>query len=223
MTEAILPDLKLVGTTASAGGRFGNVRITGEAKMSGGLYCRSLKCMGTVDLDGSLQAALLKLTGECHVHSDMKVSKIRAIGQIEVSGNLTGEQVKITGGLQASGNCEAESFQVRGAIELDGLLNADEVDIRLHGYSRAKEIGGGSITVKRSRVHWFNTVLSSRRERELTSDLIEGDTVHLEYTTASVVRGNRVTIGPGCRIGRVEYRDDLRIDKNASVKERMRR
>jgi cytoskeletal protein CcmA (bactofilin family) len=222
VTETVLRDLKLVGTTSASGGRFGNVRITGEAVLSGVTVCRSLKCVGTVGIQGDLQADFLKLTGECRVHGNLRSSRIRAMGELTVSGDVTGNRIKLMGGIRVSGNCEADEILLSGALDMEGLLNADQVDIRMHGPCRAKEIGGGTVTVKRSRANWFKSILTSGGHEELTAVLIEGDTVHLEHTHAPVVRGNRVTIGPGCRIDKVEYRSELQIEKNAIVREQIR-
>ncbi|MNG32826.1 hypothetical protein D3C84_1189280 [compost metagenome] len=52
----------------------------------------------------------------------------------------------------------------------------------------------------------------------LTSQTIEGDHIYLEYTTAEVVRGAHIKIGPGCEIGRIEYTEKLEQDKRSKVK-----
>jgi hypothetical protein len=57
----------------------------------------------------------------------------------------------------------------------------------------------------------------------LTAETIEGDTVDLEATEAQVVRGKVVRIGPGCRIGWVEYTDSLEVHPEAEVGERVER
>ena len=52
---------------------------------------------------------------------------------------------------------------------------------------------------------------------ELVTDLIEGDDIYLENTHAKVARGNNITLGPGCEIGIVEYKNDFKQDKAAEV------
>lgn len=220
MREANLPNLKLVGTTSASGGRFGNVKITGEASLTGDVECRSLSCTGTADLRGSLTADTFKLTGECKVGGDMRSGRISAVGDIEIAGELHGDRVKLTGDVRVRGNGEAESIQVRGGLTVEGLLNAETIELRMLGPCRAKEIGGGAISVKRSRTSVFK--MFTRGNAVLQADLIEGDILELEHTRAAVVRGNRVTLGPGCEIGRVEYRGDLSVHDRASVGERMK-
>ena len=52
---------------------------------------------------------------------------------------------------------------------------------------------------------------------ELVADIIEGDDIYLENTHAKVVRGNNITLGPGCEIAFVEYKNDFKQDKEATV------
>jgi hypothetical protein len=47
--------------------------------------------------------------------------------------------------------------------------------------------------------------------------MIEGDFIDLEYTTADIIRGNIVIIGPGCNVGRIEYRDQITVHPEAKV------
>ena len=57
----------------------------------------------------------------------------------------------------------------------------------------------------------------SEGKNELTADVIEGDNVYLENTTARVVRGNNITIGQGCKIEMVEYKEDFKTEGKSEV------
>ncbi|HRU22306.1 MAG TPA: hypothetical protein P5113_06475, partial [Candidatus Bipolaricaulis sp.] len=90
------------------------------------------------------------------------------------------------------------------------------------------EIGGENIDIRAS--SGFNFGISLSRGLRfgvgigtLTVGEIEGDQVHLEATTADVVRGKIVHIGPGCRIGRVEYTESLDVHPEAEVREKIKR
>jgi cytoskeletal protein CcmA (bactofilin family) len=221
VTEAILRDLKLIGTTSSSGGRFQNVRVTGEALLTGDTDCRKLFCVGNMDIQGSLRADTVRLTGNGKIKGNLRASQLVAIGEVDVSGGIRADRLKVTGGLRIVGNCEAESLELSGALSVGGLLNAERLTVKIHGPCRAQEIGGGTVTVRRSRAVALKKMFGHWTSAELTTDLIEGDTVYLEYTRAEVVRGNHVTLGPGCDIGRVEYRGVLKIGKNTTVKEKV--
>lgn len=185
------------GTAQSTGGHFQKVTVRGEARVTGDIECEQLKVMGTLDVQGNLNTGAAKI-----------------MGTVDVAGNASGEDVSLMGEMNVAGDCNAESFKCRGAFVISGLLNAGNIEVVLHGYSRAKEIGGDKISVKpQSRFFSGGT-------RRLTVDTIEGDDINLAYTTARVVRGNRVEIGPGCEVERIEYRSVLRVSDAAKVLEK---
>jgi len=66
----------------------------------------------------------------------------------------------------------------------------------------------------------LTVTVRSRNTGMLTAESIEGDRVYLESTQADVVRGREVSIGPSCRIRRVEYSQSLQVDPTAEVAER---
>ncbi|MEC3633215.1 hypothetical protein P9205_19595, partial [Bacillus velezensis] len=103
---------------------------------------------------------------------------------------------------------------VTGCINVAGLLNAGDVNIHLrYDRSRVKEIGGTSITVRRK------PGFLKRKAGMLSAELIEGDAVYLEYTEADIVRGKRVEIGPGCKIGKIEYQTSCKSHEKSTVQE----
>ncbi len=188
-------DLKMSGTGTSSGGVFNRVNILGECDIDGNIECNKFKVMGTANVRGNMRAG-----------------RVRIVGTVEVDGKLEGERVEVTGGLNVKGDCSSESFHLRGAFSIDGLLNAGTIDLRLYGPANVKEIGGGSIRVK-PHLRMFSG------GKELSVDTVEGDDIHLEYTTAKVVRGNTVYIGPGCDIGLVEFQHHFKKSPKAKVTE----
>lgn len=59
----------------------------------------------------------------------------------------------------------------------------------------------------------FNT------RRGLRCSIIEGDDIYLEDTRSKIVRGNNVTIGRGCEIELVEYKNEIHIYDDQCAKE----
>jgi len=210
-------NLKLIGTTETNGGRFGEVRIVGESRIHGPMECGRFSCTGTADIAGDLKAETLKLTGELTIQGNLTAGKGQLTGEIRVHGGCRGDRLKQNGQLTVQGDCEYESLRVNGAVQVDGLLSAETLELRLYGPSDAKEVGGGRISVKRSRVAAIRNWFATAGPYLMTAELIEGDIVELEHTHAQVVRGNRVRLGPGCEIGRVEYRRSLSKAGGAEV------
>jgi cytoskeletal protein CcmA (bactofilin family) len=193
--ERLRRDLKISGTGSSGGGSFDQVHIRGEGSIHGDVECTSFKVMGNGDVDGNVTA-----------------KSVNVKGTLEISGKLGAEDVRIMGSLAVKGDCSAESFHFRGAFTIDGLLNAERMVLSLYGPSRAAEIGGQAIRVKRK----FGLFGG---HRELVADTVEGDDIYLEDTVAKVVRGNRVHIGPRCQVDLVEYQERFEQSSGSKVTE----
>ncbi|MBI3830518.1 MAG: hypothetical protein HY291_13440, partial [Planctomycetes bacterium] len=58
---------------------------------------------------------------------------------------------------------------------------------------------------------------------KLEAKTIEGDAVELENTVADLVKGKRVKIGKGCKIGAVEYTESIAVNDKASVKKQTKK
>ncbi len=211
---------KILGNSTSAGGRFLDVKVTGECTFNGDVDCRKLTLMGETKVNGSLVMENMKLTGECSVKGGIEGESLRGQGEIRAE-SVHVEGIKFTGNLSVAGNCDAEEMQISGAVQVDGLLSAETLEISLYGPSRAAEVGGGSVKIKRS---LGGALIRPGHPGHLSfaAGLIEGDQVELQGTAAETVRGGRVVIGTGCEIGTVEYRDSLDIHSNAVVRNQVK-
>ena len=116
----------------------------------------------------------------------------------------------------------SDQFQQSGArcnvlaserSKISGLVNAGHVEIELGGRSNAREIRGSRIAVKsrQSFLPWVRT------GNHLNVELIEGDDISLEATSAQIIRGRRVKVGDRCRIDTVEYGESLEISSKAAI------
>lgn len=201
-------------------------RISGSAHVVGSAeFADGLSVSGTGHMDGCVGGGRLSVSGSLHIGGDIQVNEAAVSGSMHVGGSLAAKTARISGELTVGGDCGADTFRAEGGLRIDGLLNADTVELRLHPFhNRIREIGGGSIRVEQG--HRALGVLLHAfvgSDFILTADTIEGDEVWLEHTKAAVVRGKRVTIGPGCEIGRVEYDENLQTDGDAKVGESHKR
>ncbi len=127
---------------------------------------------------------------------------------------MAAETCDVKGALNVRGDCEAEDFTLTGSLDVKGLLNAGAIDIGLKfGNSSIGDIGGTHIKIGKN-------AGSCLIETEVFSaGTIEGDDIYLENTEARMVRGNRVHIGPGCKIEKVEYKSSCRVSPKSEVNE----
>ncbi len=239
MAEQNRGELRIDGSGTSSGGTFDTIKINGSGKITGDVECSSFqingsghilgavkaddgKINGSGTIDGAVKAKNLKISGSAKIKGTLSGDSLKAEGSANFGGDLNVSQIKISGSVKIGGDCTAESFESEGAFEIGGLLNSDEIVIRLyHARSKAREIGGSNIQVIAGPSAGFNIIKSiltlGAFQSELDADLIEGDVIELENTVAKVVRGDKVSIGRGCQVGLVEYRDSLHKSNDARV------
>ncbi|OAB41836.1 hypothetical protein [Paenibacillus antarcticus] len=229
-----LKDLRITGNGSSGGGQYDKVKILGDSVIHGDVKCNLFKCTGTVSVEGflesgnvgcqgnmkvlqGLQGQEVSIQGELDVIGDVSVQTLKVNGEIRVEGHLNAEKLKGQGSLNISGDCQGEEVIIRGSLDVANMLNGEVVEIKLYGPSRAREIGGGKITITKAMTIPFIGKYSPGAYGAMQADSIEGDEIHLENTKAAVVRGRNVYIGSGCEIGLVEYKNEYKQDQGAVV------
>ncbi|MFD1774265.1 hypothetical protein [Paenibacillus rhizophilus] len=222
MTDPVKGNLKILGNSSSAGGSFQNVGITGECRFTGDVDCVKFGLTGNTDIEGSLHAQEIKLTGECGVRGGIDALSVRGRGELKIDSRMKAERLAFEGHLEVKEDCEAGEFRLSGVVEIGGLLSGDQLDIGLFGYSRAGDVGGGTIRIKPSKGYKLMKMVHPNRNVRFESRAIEGDIVELEHVSAETVRGGRVIIGPNCIIETVEYRESLEIHKSAKVRSQVK-
>ena len=237
-------DMKYSGLMTMPGGSYRRVKLEGMITIDGDIECDDIrteglftdngtvkstkgKFNGSANIKGSVVSDEVDVNGELKVGGDLSVQDIDVEGRMFVKGSVASEHFDLRGELQAGGNCDAEVFNCKGTFKIDGTLNAGEVNASLYAAAHAKEIGGEKISIRKGDNKAIG-ILSSLftplifGKTHLTVETIEGDDVHIEHTTAKVVRGDKVSIGDGCEIDLVEYRTDYKRTPGARVKKQVK-
>jgi cytoskeletal protein CcmA (bactofilin family) len=229
-------NLSISGSGTAPGGCYEDVRINGSGKIHGDLICNSIDINGSGRIGGDAKASRVMISGSgviekhliaesmtingtCRAEGNVSGEHIQINGWAKVLGSVHGETVRVAGILSVGGDLEGEEIVSEGPLTVGGLCSAERIDITLSGRtSRIKEIGCGTLTVhRRFASAFFGQIFNAFSSKKLLVDSIEGDEIYLEYTEAKIVRGNHVTIGPGCSIGRVAYKMDYKKDEKAVV------
>jgi len=214
-------DLKIYGSGISNGGTFDKISIMGEGIIRGNVKCYSLKIYGEGNLDGNVKTTnYVSIKGETIVDGYLNSRKLKVQGEIEVGDELCADEAEIQGSIMTGGNLNAEILNIEGGFIVDGMINADTMKMNLYWPSEVNEIGGSEIRITRNSklsLLGIKNILIAEGKNELSCNLIEGDNVYLENTIAKTVRGNNVTIGPGCKIELVEYKNNLKMDDEVKV------
>ena len=203
-------------------GNMENGRIDGVVTFPGGVY-GDLDINGVTTVEGPLEAGKLDIDGVFNARSDLSCLSIKASGVVTVDGNLRAQTANIQGVVTVHGNkVEADRIICDGILSTDGQVSADRIDAS--GFINAKEIVGDNISIQSYTRSFFFRMWISLKEAVGSKDyskvdLIEATTINLRGVHAHTVSGHDVTIGPGCRIDRVDASGKLDIDQDAEVKE----
>jgi cytoskeletal protein CcmA (bactofilin family) len=215
-------DLKIYGQGSSSGGKYKNVIIKGSGHIKGDIECVNLKIYGDGQFDGNLKTVdTVSIKGKTEFNGEIKAGNIKIQGEVHVKGEVFADETSITGNLTTDNDFNAEIFKLEGGFTINGLLNADNIKINVYWPCNVNEIGCSEISVKKDIKISFlgikDMIKPVCKNKILKADIIEGDLIFLENTNAKIVRGNNVSIGAGCKIELVEYKESYKKDDNSIV------
>jgi cytoskeletal protein CcmA (bactofilin family) len=235
--------VSIAGAGKIEGGTYERVKISGSGSVTGDVEADEFKVAGSARVEGRLRAARLEVAGAFKSDGELEVGEGEIAGSLTAGGPIQAQElrisgaakcgpirggyIRINGAAKVAGDVEADFLRIAGVFRVEGLLSADRLEIRLEDSSRARELGGEVIQVRRGTA-WggllssLGKLLGTRGRGTLEVELVEGDEVDLEWVRAEVVRGRVVRLGPGCRVGRVEYQESLEVSPEAEVGEEVR-
>jgi len=232
-------DFSISGSGRCSGGKYEKISISGSGHIDGDVTCNSLGISGSGHIDGNVECAgPVRVSGSARMSGDMRAKSFSTSGSAHIDGSLDCETGGVSGSAHISGSIrageftthgslgartvEAEHFTARGGFSITELLSADEIDVVIGGNCRAGEVGGKNIKVRRGEMNSIlGWLFGAGRRGGFECTAIEGDRVDIEYVKADVVRGDVVTVGPGCKIGRVEYKTSCTADFDSDIGERV--
>lgn len=215
-------NLNIYGQGTSSGGKFKDVNIKGSGQIHGDLECVNVKVYGDGLFDGKLEVIdTVNIKGHTEFKGPLETENLKIQGEIEINNEVFADDTSITGYIQTDNDFNAEIFKLEGGFNIGGLLNADKIKINLYWPCKVDEIGCAEITVKKNAKLSFlglkNMIMPSETNKILDAKIIEGDYIYLENTHAKVVRGNKITIGTGCKIDLVEYKESYENKEKSIV------
>lgn len=114
------------------GGEYGEIRVSGGAKMTGDVQCDRLH------VSGGLKAANDLTCGEMHVSGSLKVEGRLSAETAKISGGVKAEhgiavsgKLSLSGSLKTEGNAELGEAGISGGATVEGKINAK--DLRVSG------------------------------------------------------------------------------------------
>ena len=187
----------------------GKVSVSGATKILGSLTCgEALHCSGALRCSGDVDTPELRCSGSTAIDGRLTGGKMSTSGELRARA-VHGTELSASGSCRIEEGVEADLIRMSGLYNIGGLLNAETVELTAAAGCSVGDIGGSKITVRREVPGLLRRLFSGTAAHSTKVHTIEGDDITLEYVTADVVRGRRVQIGEGCRIGRVEYAETL--------------
>ena len=188
----------------------GELRTNGAGKVDGSARCGSLSASGAFSAQTVQVEGLASVSGSLRTEQAFTADELRASGSLE-AGSVHCRALRSSGSCRISGDVEAETAVLSGAVQIGGLLNAETVEISVNPAVHISAIGGGTIRVLQKDTTTFLGIFHTSPGRARIGS-IEGDNIELENVEAEIVRGKYVRIGHGCRIGTVEYGENLEAE-----------
>lgn len=188
----------------------GELCTSGAGKVAGSVRCGSLTASGTFSAQTVQVEGLASVSGSLRTEQALTADELRASGSLE-AGSVHCRALRSSGSCRVNGDVEAETAVLSGAVQIGGLLNAETVEISVNPAVHISAIGGGTIRVLQKDTTTFLGIFRTSPGCACIGS-IEGDNIELENVEAEIVRGKYVRIGHGCRIGTVEYGENLEAE-----------
>lgn len=240
MQNQQIGDLRISGSGSAGGGRYNVVSISGSGKIVGDLTCEKFKISGsgkvTGDLscvrgnisgsgkiEGSVHGGSFTISGSGTVLGNFKGDEFVINGSGKVGGRISGTNVRLLGAATVGQGIEGEIIDIRGSLRTNGMVNGDQVNIEIDGRTEIDEIGATKVSVFKSiqgrgiLTRFIYSLFVGKDYGYLFTKSIEADEIYLENTIADVVRGNRIIIGKGCKIKKIEYSESLEVKNDTSI------
>lgn len=200
-------DLIIKGFASSIGGFYKDVVINGHGTISSALTCQSFRCNGISKVSGDFTAHEATIKGQLTTLGDIFSEVFHITGKSDIHGSLTTKHIEIEGDFAAKSNGHAETLISKGRMRLNDL-EARNIEWKLIGHSKCQQIIGENINIQKGHknINLLNHDINPFNS-QLTTELIQGHDIYIEHANVEVVRGYRVTIGPGCTINKLEYKE----------------
>jgi len=198
-------DLNAAGVITCNGGTFERVKIEGVVTINSDITCKDMNIEGVCRVRGGIACGTGKIAGTTTIYGPVKAENISLQGMLKISGDFS-----------------CDSLKVDGTLDVEGVLSADDIDIFMASGCSAREVCGHSLKLRRRGSSVFMSIFKGRRN-EFKADSVECDIVDIEHAKVNTILADRVVLGEGCEIGRVEYISSADISPKARVGQLVKR
>lgn len=218
-------DLKCTDLYASGTVKAGGVtECSGRIEVSGTGEFEYVKAK-TVISSGSFSAQTLNVSERLESSGSCTVKGTLSAKEAMISGTLFGGcgasfgKAEINGRFDCDGSVEAQDLLITGSVSVLGILSAKELHIRLdhkRNMTMIRCIDGKNVRIEINK-DGISGFFRKKASEISVPETIEADEIYLENTRCPLVTGRNVTVGEGCKIGKIRYYGTCVINCGAEV------
>jgi len=177
----------------------GTVHLHGLTNVGGRVNADHLRLEGSLDTAGDVDiASEATLKGRTSIGGSLRVGDVTVGGRLHVAGGIAANGgARFIGVVSATGPLTARSLGFTGALEVAGHVESPYIVGKLRGRSVVGTLHGQHVRIVRAGLLPFGAAT-------LTVDSIEASEVDLAGVRCEYLRAERIRLGPGCRITRVD-------------------
>ena len=200
-----MTDLNAAGVITCNGGTFDKVKIEGVVSINSDITCGDMSVEGVCRVRGGITCGTAKIAGTATVYGPMAAESIALQGMLKISGDLS-----------------CDSLNADGTLDVEGVLSADDIEILMSSGCGIREVCGHSLKLRRRSSSVFMSIFKARRNG-FKANSIECDVVDIEHAKVGSISADRVVLGDGCEIDRVEYISSADISPKARIGQLVKR
>lgn len=221
------------------------IRVSGSARLPGGIKTKILHISGSASIDGDATADEVKVSGSASADGVLEARRLKISGSFK-AGGLKGGSARVSGScyvdgdvtlnesLHASGSIKIvedlsakRSIVLHGAFIVHGKLKTSSLQVELHRANchvhRGIEAEEVEVRKHESEISFlgFKMIRHRSKGRLFTPFIRATGRVCLENVVCDDVTGKDVEIGNGCEVkGRIHYLRTVSIAPTAKVAEK---
>ncbi|MCI4330310.1 MAG: hypothetical protein L3K19_00480 [Thermoplasmata archaeon] len=178
----------------------GSGRVVGPLSVRGTINAEEFSSEADAEVFGRVEVqGALRLAGDSRLLAGLRCGELVVRGRLKVQGPVgVGRTARLDGRMETDADVTVQGvFAFDGTLRIPGTLRAGSIEGRLRSASAVGSILCDSIALRRP------GGLGGSADR-LQALRIEAREVHLESVQCEYVRAEKVFLGPGCHIARVD-------------------
>lgn len=186
------------------------MKTEGIGRIYGGTY-QSVVTEGMAFLLEDVQAQTIHTQGTLWARSCLQaLETLHTEGASRFGKDVKADIMRLEGMSRAKGRVMCREFIMEGRLTLEDELQADTIRITASNRCRMACLHGDAIHLQRQQGKRLHTAFDCQE--------IECTTLTASYMKCKTLRAQDVTLGPGCRIGRLEYSGELKAAPDAVIR-----